>query len=189
MSNYCIPDMVFNTFYSNNDVSRNYFGKMHMNATKTEILYNLDAMIENCLAIKYGDLLNLRRYNQCMSNRLKNEVYGGQEISPHEAPFGPAKFDYMEGFDPVQDCVYQYRWNVSNDLFKCGSVSSLGSSFMNDLCDIITPKGKGLISPRCYYNYYIDIALDDEDKFGMHFTEHTDAQVYIGFKKIKCRGD
>jgi hypothetical protein len=160
-----------------------------MKATKTEILYNLDSMIENCLAIKYGDILNLRRYNQCMANRLRDDVYNGKEISPMGVPFGPMRFDSMQGFDSSEDSVYQYRWNVSNDLFQCRRACPLGKKSFNDLCNIITPRGDGLINPRCYYNYYIEIALDDEDNLGMMFTEHTDAQVYIGFKKIKCRDE
>ena len=124
-----------------------------------------------------------------MANRLRDEVYGGVEIPPYGVPYGPMKFEYMEGFDSAEDSVYEYRWNVSKDLFCSNCVSSLRNKSLNQLCEIITPDGKGLISPNCYYNYYINIALDDEDKFGMNFTEHTDAQVYIGFKKIKCRDE
>ena len=189
LNNFCIPDMSFHTFYSANDVSRDFFKKMPYNPTKTQVLYNLDNLIEECLAIKYSENLNLRRYNQCMANQLRDDVYRGREISPHGTPFGPHKFDYMPGFSPTRDCVYQYRWNVSNDLFRSFSSSSLRNRSLSDFCEIIKPTGKGLVSPNCFYNYYIEIALDDQDNLGIDFTEHTDVQVYVGFKKIRCKDE
>ena len=57
---------------------------------------------------------------------------------------------------------------------------------LSKFCQIIVPPESCLLKKNCYYNYYIEVGLDDEDAMGMYFSDNTDVEVYTAFRKLKC---
>lgn len=93
----------------------------------------------------------------------------------------------LQGFDPEHDRVFKYRLNLTEDLFKSYCSLFKHETPYHKFCQILSPPGMDLIDKHCYYNYYIDVGLDDEDKMGMYFADHLDLEVYIAFRKMKCK--
>ena len=117
---------------------------------------------------------------------MADNIYAGQEVNPGERAIGPHIVKQMQGFDPNTDLVFKYRLDLTDDLFNtfCTLISTNES--MPNFCRIITPPDRDLMDPNCYYNYYIEVGLDDEHSMGMSFKNHTDVEVMIAFRQIKC---
>ena len=95
----------------------------------------------------------------------------------------------MQGFDMNNDIIYKFRLDVTEDLFNsfCNLIST--NNPLPNFCKIISPPDRDLLDPNCFYNYYIEVGLDDEDSLGMYFADNTDVEVMIAFRKIKCIGE
>jgi hypothetical protein len=100
---------------------------------------------------------------------------------------GPVLVKGIQGFDPVHDLVFKYRINLTKDLFKSYCSLFLNNNPLSEFCQIISPPDMNLLDKNCYYNYYIDTGLDDEDAMGMYFSDHTDIEIFIAFRKVKCK--
>ena len=99
---------------------------------------------------------------------------------------GPILVEGMQGFDPVHDKVFKYRLNLTKDLFKTFCTLFMNENPLHQFCQILSPPDMSLLEKNCYYNYYIDVGLDDEHAMGMYFADHTDVEVFIAFRKLKC---
>jgi len=128
----------------------------------------------------------MRRYSQCLADELANNIYQGQEISPGGRAVGPQRVNSLEGFDMENDIVFKYRLDITQDLFNsfCNVIST--NNPLPNFCKIITPPSQDLLDPNCFYNYYIEVGLDDQDSLGMYFADNTDVEVFIAFRKIRC---
>mgnify|MGYP001800676687 CR=1 FL=1 len=95
----------------------------------------------------------------------------------------------MKGFDMENDIIFKYRLDITEDLFNsfCNLIST--NNPLPNFCKIIAPPNEDLLDPNCYYNYYIEVGLDDEESLGMFFVDNTDVEVMIAFRKIRCIGD
>jgi hypothetical protein len=128
----------------------------------------------------------MRRYSQCLADELANNIYQGQEISPGGRAIGPQRVNSLEGFDMENDIIFKYRLDITEDLFNsfCNVIST--NNPLPNFCKIITPPSQDLLDPNCFYNYYIEVGLDDQDSLGMYFADNTDVEVFIAFRKIRC---
>ena len=131
----------------------------------------------------------MRRYSQCLADELANNIFQGQEIAPGGRAIGPQRVNKLDGFDMENDIIFKYRLDITEDLFNsfCNLIST--NNPLPNFCNIITPAGQDLLDPDCFYNYYIEVGLDDEESLGMYFSDNTDVEVFIAFRKIRCIGE
>ena len=99
---------------------------------------------------------------------------------------GPERIE-MKAFDSERDFVYRYRLNLTRDLFNTFCTSIMGNDPVTEFCSMIAPPDRELLNPNCYYNYYIEVGLDDEAAMGRYFKDNTDLELYIGFREMHSK--
>jgi hypothetical protein len=117
---------------------------------------------------------------------LKDQISEEKEIKEGENPMGPKKIIWIPGFDPLNDNIYKYRINLNRKLLSGFSTMFNESKVLRNICSIIVPQEKKMIDHNCYYNYYIEAKLDDQDSLGMYYEEGLDIEILIAFRKLKC---